>query len=200
MGDDAFARYTSSSGEDLVKATNKLTEIEGKLSGVANELNPLLAESQKAGTKVANLAEQAKKAETAVNKISSEASEKASKAVEAESKAARAVDDAAEAQESVTRTKSNLDGAKGEASTAQEALNTAEAAAREHMKHKFAESPEEVAKVLIEAKNDVQRIVDALKALQNENDELRKTLREIKPKLDACLESHSIYQSAGEPS
>ncbi|MBI5303986.1 MAG: hypothetical protein HY868_17760 [Chloroflexi bacterium] len=187
MGDDAFAKYAASSGEDLVHAVNKVTEIEGKLSGVAKELDPLLQQARKAGTQVAKVAEDAKKAQTAVQKISSEAAEKASKAAEAESKAANVAQEAAEAESNVTRTKTNLEGAQTEASTAQQALNTAEAAAREHIKNKFAESPDEVAKVLIEARNDVQRIVDALKAKQAEYDGVLKAMKEIKPKLDQCL-------------
>lgn len=187
MGDDAFARYSASSGEDLVNAVNKATEIEGKLSGVAKELDPLLEASRKAGTQVVKVAEEAKKAQTVAQKISSEAAEKASQAAEAESKAARAVQESADAEEVVTRTKSNLDGANQELNSAQQALNTAEAAAREHIKHKFAESPDEVAKVLIEAKKDVQRIVDALKTKQAEYDETLKAMKEIKPKLDQCV-------------
>ncbi|MBI3914661.1 MAG: hypothetical protein HY327_10820, partial [Chloroflexi bacterium] len=191
MGDDAYARYAASSGDELVTATNKLTEIEGKLAGVGKELDPLLQEARKAGTQVAKVADEAKKAQTAVNKVSSEAAEKASKAAQAESKAANAAQEAAEAQDNVTRTKSNLDGAKGEASTAQEALNTAEAAAREHLKHKFAESPDEVAKVLIDAKNAVQRAVDDLKAKQAEYDQAMDDLKWLKPQLDKCLYEHT---------
>jgi ABC-type transporter Mla subunit MlaD len=187
MGDDAFARYAASSGEDLVNAANKVVEIEGKLAGVAKNLDPLLEASRKAGTQVVKVAEEAKKAQTVAQKIATESAEKAGKAAEAESKAARAVQESAEAEETITRTKSNLDGAKTEASTAEQALNTAEAAAREHIKHKFAESPDEVAKVLIEAKKDVQRIVDALKAKQAEYDETLKAMKDVKPKLDQCI-------------
>ena len=191
MGDDAFAKYSASSGEDLVNAVNKVTEIEGKLSGVAKELDPLLQQARKAGTQVAKVAEDAKKAQTAVQKISSEAAEKASKAAEAESKAANVAQEAAEAETNVTRTKSSLDGAANEASTAQQALNTAEAAAREHMKAHFAESPDEVAKVLISARDDLKRIVDALKKLQGEYDDVLKAMKEIKPKLDTCIYEHT---------
>lgn len=191
MGDDAFAKYTASSGENLVNAANKVTEIEGKLSGVAKELDPLLEASRKAGTQVVKVAEEAKKAQTAVQKISSEAAEKASKAAEAESKAANVAQEAAEAETTVTRTKSNLDVAKTEASTAQQALNTAEAAAREHIKNKFAESPDEIAKVLISARDDLKRIVDALKNLQAEYDQVLKAMKDIKPKLDNCIYEHT---------
>ncbi|MBI4789244.1 MAG: hypothetical protein HY782_19600 [Chloroflexi bacterium] len=191
MGDDAFAKYAASSGEDLVNAVNKVTDIEGKLSGVAKQLDPLLQEARKAGTQVAKVVDDAKKAQTVAQKVSSEAAEKASKAVEAESKAATVAKEAADAETNVTRTKSNLDGATNEASTAQQALNTAEAAAREHMKNHFAESPDEVAKVLIEAKNDVQRVVDALKNLQSEYDAVLKAMQEIKPKLDKCIYEHT---------
>ena len=192
MGDDAFAKYSASSGENLVNAVNKVAEIEGKLSGVAKELDPLMEQARKAGTQVAKVADEAKKAQTVMNKVSAEAAEKASKAAEAESKATHVAQEAAEAETNVTRTKSNLDGAQTEASTAQQALNTAEAAAREHMKNHFAESPDEVAKVLIEARNDVQRIVDALKAKQAEYDDVLKAMKEIKPKLDKCVYENSV--------
>jgi chromosome segregation ATPase len=157
------------------------------LAGVAKNLDPLLEASRKAGTQVVKVAEEAKKAQTVAQKIATESAEKAGKAAEAESKAARAAQESADAEETVTRTKSNLDGAKTEASTAEQALNTAEAAAREHIKHKFAESPDEVAKVLIEAKKDVQRIVDALKVKQAEYDETLKAMKDVKPKLDQCI-------------
>ena len=192
MGDDAFAKYSASSGEDLVNAVNKVKEIdESLLPNLAKELDPLLQESRKAGTQVAKVVEEAKKAQTAVNKISSEATDAARKATEAESKAATAATEAADANDAVTRTKSGLDGATNEANTAQQALNTAEAAAREHMKAHFAESPDEVAKVLISARDDLKRIVDALKKLQGEYDDVLKAMKEIKPKLDTCIYEHT---------
>jgi len=190
MGEDAFAKYTASSGESMVNAANKLTEIEGKLGDVGKQLDPLMQQARKAGTQVAKVAEDAQKAGTLVNKVSSEAAEKASQAADAESKAANVAQEATEAQTNVTKTQSNLNAANQEASTAQQTLNTAEAAAHEHIKNHFAESPDEVAKVLIGARDDVKRIVEKLKELQNENDELLQALKELKPKLDACLDAH----------
>lgn len=191
MGEEAFARYRASSGTDLVNAVNKAKEIEEKLlPEIDKALDPLMQQARKAGTQVAKVSEEAKKSQTLLNKVSNDATEAASKAAQAESKAADAAQEASKAEEVVNTTRTNLNAAKEEVSAAEKALNVAEGEAREHMKAHFAEKPEEVAKILVGARDDLQRIVDNLKALMAERDKVMDDLRWLKPKLDACLAEH----------
>lgn len=193
MGDDAFAQYNATSAEAMVQKASRMGEIEKELDGLGKQITSAAQESQKAGTKAVNLKGDVQKAQTAIQKLSSDASEAASKASEAESKATDATQEATQAGEQVTKEQSSLNEAQQEQTAAQASLKTIESAAHEEMKRHFAETPDEVAKVLIAAKNSAQRAADDLKLKQFEYDGMIDVLKEIKPKLDSCVDEHTPY-------
>lgn len=116
-----------------------------------------------------------------------------SDANEAQRKAKQADDDAQQAKAEYEKAQADLAAAKQEEGTAQQEFDKLNTQANAEIKSKFAETPQEVATVLINARDDVKRIVDKLKELQAERDKLMDDLKWLKPKLDSCVDEHTPY-------
>lgn len=55
------------------------------------------------------------------------------------------------------------------------------------------QSPDEIAKILVDGRDTVQRLLDELRARQAEYDQAMNDLRTVKPRLDQCVQQHTFY-------